>query len=479
MGKEVIGILAATAILLSSCQPVSPTAAPPGETAEAAPSGEPGPFPSATAETSPNATPLPPIRASCYPDSSAPLEDLVILRGPEYLFHPSCQVSGGVGQITASWDIDRDGNPESTDLDPVPMSLQAGEYNPLVTLTDAAGQVLTLDLPRIVKVGTPGYPSWQYGVIAHLNLNFGSYANYSEVERAIRMIADAGIQAVRVDFTWSYIEPHRGRFNWTDYDHLVRILREHHLEILPIVGYSTDWASSGSGPNWQDWFFHSPTDPTDYGEYLAQLIGRYKADIHVWQIWGEPNSSTYFREPSAATYTTLLKNAYLAAKYADPTALVVLGGLANDASAEHPEVTFIPPDLFLQEIYDHGGSQYFDAAARHPYATPNSDGFQFLSQQLTSFRQVMIANGDWNKQIWITESGWATYDQWSEEMQAQWLEDSYSHMAGLEYIGPLFWYNFRDQGTDPDEWQDNTGLIRRDWSPKPVYFSLRDFITSR
>jgi len=66
----------------------------------------------------PTATPLAQIRASCYPDASAPLEDLVILRGPEHLFDPSCEVSDGVGEITASWDIDGDGSPESEATDP-------------------------------------------------------------------------------------------------------------------------------------------------------------------------------------------------------------------------------------------------------------------------------------------------------------------------------------------------------------------------
>ncbi len=267
--------LLVVAITLAACVPASPTATLPSQAVvpTPTPTGEPSstptpipPSPTATYTPSPSPTPtetatptpatptpLPQISASCHPDASAPLGDLVILRGPEHLFDPSCQVSGGVGQITASWDIDRDGTPVSAQIDPAPMSIAPGEHRPLVTFADEAGQTLQVELPRIVKVGEPRYPGWRYGVMAHINLNFGSYANDAQVEKAVQMIRDTGVQAVRVDFTWAYIEPSRkGNYNWSDYDRMVKIMRNHGLEILPLVGYSTQWASSGSGPHWQD-----------------------------------------------------------------------------------------------------------------------------------------------------------------------------------------------------------------------------------
>jgi hypothetical protein len=37
------------------------------------------------------------------------------------------------------------------------------------------------------------------------------------------------------------------------------------------------------------------------------------------------------------------------------------------------------------------------------------------------------------------------------------------------FTGPFFWYQIRDQGTDPADREQNFGLLRRDGSPKPAY----------
>jgi len=223
-------VLSVLTTVLVSCTPASPTAAPPIQTvipaATQAPSiptaltdtGVPTPTettepsPTATREPTPTAAPvtatqLPEIRASCYPDASAPLEDLVILRGPEHLFDPSCQASGGVGDITASWDIDRDGNPESTDVDPPPLALEPGEYDPVATFADEAGQVVLVELPRIVKVGEPDASGRIHGVYAHLDLAHGLYANDAEIERACQFIVEAGFSSVKVGSSGRQLKP--------------------------------------------------------------------------------------------------------------------------------------------------------------------------------------------------------------------------------------------------------------------------------
>jgi len=46
--------------------------------------------------------------------------------------------------------------------------------------------------------------------------------------------------------------------------------------------------------------------------------------------------------------------AYIAIKYHDPDAIVVLAGLANDASQYYPNIIFIAPDSFLESLYERG-----------------------------------------------------------------------------------------------------------------------------
>ena len=40
--------------------------------------------------------------------------------------------------------------------------------------------------------------------------------------------------------------------------------------------------------------------------------------------------------------------------------------------------------------------------------------------------------------------------------------------AQWSYVGPFFLYSLRDMGTNPTDREDNFGLLRNDYSPKPA-----------
>ena len=126
-------------------------------------------------------------------------------------------------------------------------------------------------------------------------------------------------------------------------------------------------------------------------------------------------------------------------------------------------------------IYNDGGKDYFDAVAVDTYNHPAAEGVRALTNELTNIRNVMINNEDSEKKIWITESGWSVYYNTSEIGQAKWLTDSFAALHDLDYIGPIFWYNFRNKNTG-DAFEDNLGLIRGDWSLKPAYIAYQTFI---
>jgi hypothetical protein len=37
----------------------------------------------------------------------------------------------------------------------------------------------------------------------------------------------------------------------------------------------------------------------------------------------------------------------------------------------------------------------------------------------------------------------------------------------------LFWYSYRDHGTDPNDREMSFGVIRQDWSHKPSYDTMK------
>jgi hypothetical protein len=291
----------------------------------------PAPTPSSTmGRTEAPTSRFPPLEVRYRPDESAPLEDLVILKGQ--FFKPEADVSGGVPPINAEWYITSRKIPDATGLKPHPIDLSPGSYNPLVLVTDSIGQRVSGNLPRVIRLGDPRLLAWRFGVTARFDIGHPEslYTNIQEVDKACGIIRDTGIEAVRINFSWGLMEPSEGTFDWSLYDAVVSTVRRFNLDILALVAWCPPWATSLS----QDPRFWEapPEDPVKYGNFVFQLVDRYKNQIKAWQIWNEPNLDTYFRGVDAHRYTDILKQGYLGAKYADPECMVVTAGLANDTS---------------------------------------------------------------------------------------------------------------------------------------------------
>ena len=384
----------------------------------------------------------------------------------------------GPSAITCSWDFDGDGRTDSVSLDPGPFVYETpGVYEVFVRIRDERDQEATAR-QRIVVIGPPEPVEWRFGLVAHLNRSYGLYRTDAEIERAAGMIRDLGVDVVRLDLAWSAVQPTADRYCWEDYDRLVDLAAEYGFDLMPIIGFSTEWASMAVSPlHWTDWFF-APPATHQYAWFAYQAASRYAGRVRAWEIWSEPNAGIYWRpDPDPARYTELLKNAYLAIKYADPAAVVVLGGLANDESLYQPEYPWYPPELFLQAVYDSGGKPYFDVVSRHPYTHPN-EGTGALLERLWDSRSVMLANGDAEKPLWLTEIGYAaTPDAGvSEARQSEWLVACLNTVQQLDFVALAFWYNLRDTGLDASDWEQNLGLIAHDWTIEPDFEAYRAFV---
>jgi hypothetical protein len=73
--------------------------------------------------------------------------------------------------------------------------------------------------------------------------------------------------------------------------------------------------------------------------------------------------------------------------------------------------------VYLQEMYRSGASAYFDALAAHTYGlglapevAPEEGLISFRRVEL--LREIMVANGDSDKAIYVTEAGWNDHPRW-------------------------------------------------------------------
>ncbi len=293
-----------------------------------------------------------------------------------------------------------------------------------------------------------------------------------------------GVTWMRYELDWSVIQPHGpDDYELRQQDMVIRALTEAGISVLALVDYTPGWANGGASSK-----YHPPRDTAAFAAFAAHLVEHYAPlGVHHWEVWNEENTASFWL-PAAnvADYAALLKVTSAAIHAADAQATVMFGGLAQpwdrngDISALH----------FLEGLYEAGAQHSFDAAADHPYFSPNfptntdSNNWQKMFNTVPSFRSIMAKHGDGGKPIWVTEVGAPTggRDEYntviSESAQATMVRQVYAFAAEARYawLGPVFWYNFLDfpapAGPVPSS-ECCFGLRHSDGSAKPSYEAYR------
>ena len=252
----------------------------------------------------------------------------------------------------------------------------------------------------------------------------------SEVaDRDLQLIKDAGFGWVKQIFAWREIEgAAKGSFDWERPDRIVDQAEQYGLNLLVRLDSQPQWAGGKYPEN------GPPDNMQDYADFVSAVAMRYKGRVAAYQIWNEPNlnvegrSEWGGRPPNPAEYTAMLKVAYQAIKAADPDALVVSAGLAPTTRWDDVAM----PDLeFLRGMYAAGAKPYFDLLGAHgagfkvPPETdpavvaadpvlnnndPSSEEMKriYCFRHVEDIRQVMVENGDSDKQVALLEFGWST-----------------------------------------------------------------------
>lgn len=292
-----------------------------------------------------------------------------------------------------------------------------------------------------------------FGVNAHI---FGKdFADLPWIEKA-------GIQWARVDFFWGGIEREKGKFSWELTDSLVKEAKKHSVELLPVLAGTPAWALP-KGAEKSVWY--PPENFSDYADFIRHVVARYKNDITYYEIWNEENGPVFWKPfPDVKEYARLLKAGAEAVRAECPSCKVVLGGLAGvDVN-------------FAEALYGGKAQSYFDVMNIHPYRffskSPDKGG---LAENLQELKKLMKKYGDESKPVWITEIGWPTHKGMKHgwvpvtlEQQAAYLVQSYV-IAWSEGIKKIFWYDFKNDGTDETYFEYNQGLMTEDYEMKPSY----------
>lgn len=297
------------------------------------------------------------------------------------------------------------------------------------------------------------------------------WATPGDQTRELDLMAATGAHWLRLDFPWPSVEPADGQWNWAPFDAIVTAATQRGFEIVGVAGYAPAWATQPARPG------VPPVVPAAYGDFIGAIAAHFAPlGVHVWELWNEPNlTGSWGAPPDAKAYASLLTAGASAARAADPLARILSGGLAPALDAT--DGTQISPVTFVSGIYAAGAGTALDAVAVHPYSYPAlprdpTTASWNTYERLPLVHDVMAANGDDAKQIWLTEFGAPTgtaSGSVSLTMQSTMAEEGLLGMLEWPWAGPVFWYAARDTGTDPADREANFGLLYHDFREKPAY----------
>jgi plastocyanin len=324
----------------------------------------------------------------------------------------------------------------------------------------------------------------------------------------VRWVDELGVKWALHQLSWWRIESQKGQYNWNLIDPAVDALNRAGVKIILNPVHSPAWASDVS-PGY-------PNDPADFARFMTAVATRYKGKVAGYAIWNEANLS---RESGkfviAARYAELLKAGYKGVKAVDPQAIIITAAL-TPTGVKNPNVA-VDDVLFLRRLYAYNGGElkgYFDVLGAHPGSNANppetlyperpgpGPGWNshpsFYFRRIEQIRQVMLENGDAQKQMWLTEFGWASTDkvmpraaagfeyaeQTTEQEQADYIGKAYQ-MGRDQYpwMGPmiLFGLNFSlpNVSTDPTDERVAWSILRRDGSQRPAFLAIKDYAAGR
>jgi polysaccharide biosynthesis protein PslG len=300
----------------------------------------------------------------------------------------------------------------------------------------------------------------------------GSSARYDQIKAM-------GAKWVRFGLMWRWVLPDNPtNYKWASIDPVVKGIADRGMEPLAVLSTTPSWARA-SGCTDSEWCAPASTRISDYAKFAAAAAKRYP-QIHVWEIWNEPNHGPWWRPaPDPVRYTALLKAAYKAIKAVNPNAIVITGGTAPAVSNGKSMAAI----EFLQKIYANGGGGSFDGVGHHPYCYDAKDtcpdlfakwsAWSQMNDTNPSLRSLMKDHGDGNKKIWATEFGAPTGGgsrALTESQQAKMVTTAYELFRSYSWAAPILaWHKDVDRCTTSTNVECFFGLIRSNGSRKPAY----------
>jgi polysaccharide biosynthesis protein PslG len=296
-------------------------------------------------------------------------------------------------------------------------------------------------------------------------------------------------------FRWRDIEGAcKGCFDWAESDRVVLASANAGLKIIARLDFQPSWARADGAHN------GPPDNYQDYADFVNAFVSRYTADstygtVQAIEVWNEVNLDREWgggpiNRQTAADYVRLLALAYNAAKAANPDVTVITAGLSpTGVSANSAQ----PDDVYLRWMFESGLNGNYDVLGANanvqcpcvdsaPGSEPGFNHPSFYFRRVEQLRDIMVANGDADKQVWLMEFGWttdpvnpgyswyATTEDRKAELIIRAFQFAREHWS--PWIGVMTLWTVADPAWSANDEQVWWSVTNPDGSARPAYLRL-------
>lgn len=321
-------------------------------------------------------------------------------------------------------------------------------------------------------------------------------------------LGTGGVESIRIPVGWGSVQPiNNGQFDWSSFDNQVEEAAKAGIKVLPFLGGAPEWAvpaktvpgagglkaparlpvSGVARTGWAAFMTAAVARYGPTGSFWSEHPGVPKRPIRNWQIWNEPNFKYFIAKPNPTEYGTLVKISSTALKAADPGAQVILAGLfarpkgSRTASGKHKSLNWYASD-FVDRMYKTtpGLKTRFSGAALHPYTINARE----LPEVTEEFRNVLAANKDGAKGLWMTELGWSSGKASGGNKfakgaagQARELKSAFTLLRTKQVkwkVKGVYWFSV-DDAPGACNFCDGSGLFAKGFIPKQSWSAYVGF----
>ncbi len=277
---------------------------------------------------------------------------------------------------------------------------------------------------------------------------------YERVETTLQHLKKLNIRHLRTGISWADYYCAQGA-EW--YAWLLPYLAKD-LELLPCFLYTPP--SIGILPKTSS----PPNNAQAYADFLDEFVNLYGKHFECVELWNEPNNRSeydYTLDKQWEIFSEMIGKAAFWMKQLDKK--TVLGGMSP-----------VDPN-WLQLMYDRKVMNYIDAVGIHQFPFVFDEHWHGWQQLINQVQQVIQTNNGKQK-IWITETGFSTW-QHDERMQLAVYQEAIQ--APVERV---YWYGLHDldpkhptvDGFHTDEREYAFGLIKTTGAKKLLYRLLEE-----